>query len=156
MSSVRTRSRRLTPDEVDRIIELRLRGVSVRQVAEELDTTTRTVQTQWTKWRTKDAEERNEQLHAIRAGYVAQQEALADAATVDAMQTAEPGERARAIEAATKARMAAAKLQGLDVQRIEHTGADGGPIEVADPKAELIARLARLAPTEDGDDAADA
>jgi hypothetical protein len=155
MQTARNIRRRLTPDDIDRIVEMRLRGYTVKQTAEALDTTTRTVQTHWTRYRLKDAEERKANLDAIRAGYVAQQEALADAATADALDSPDPGERARAIDAATKARMAAAKLQGLDVQRVEHTGADGGPIEVADPKAELLARLARLAPAEDDDDAAD-
>jgi transposase-like protein len=140
------RSRRLTPDEIDRIIELRLRGVSVRNVAAELDTTTRTVQTHWTRYRQKDAADRVKKLDAIRAGYAAQQEELADAATLDALDSTDPSERARAIDAATKARMSAAKLQGLDVQRVEHTGADGGPIQVTDPKLELLERLRRLAP----------
>jgi hypothetical protein len=147
------RARRLTPDEIDRIVDLRLRGVPVRQVADMLETTTRTVQTHWTRFRERDAKERDKKLHAVRAGYVAQQEALADAATRDALDADDTGERARAIDAATKARMAAAKLQGLDVQRVEHTGADGGPIEVIDPKAQLLERLARLAPEET--DAAD-
>jgi DNA-binding NarL/FixJ family response regulator len=142
----RDRSRRLTPDEIDRIIELRLRGVSVRNVAAELDTTTRTVQTHWTRYRQKDAVDRVKKLDAIRAGYAAQQEELADAATLDALESTDPSERARAIDAATKARMSAAKLQGLDVQRVEHTGADGGPIQVTDPKLELLERLRRLAP----------
>jgi len=151
MSHPDGRARRLTPDEIDRIVEMRLRGVPVRAVAEALDTTTRTVQTHWTRFREKDAKDRDKKLHAVRAGYVAQQEALADAATRDALDTDEPGERARAIDAATKARMAAAKLQGLDVQKVEHTGADGGPIQVVDPKQELLERLARLAPDEDTD-----
>jgi hypothetical protein len=139
----------MTPDEVEQIITLRLRGVSVREVATILQTTTRTVQLQWTKWRTKDAIERESEIAAIRAGYIAQQEALADAATSDAFDAEDPMQRARAIEAATKARMAAAKLAGLDVTRVEHTGKDGGPIEVADPKADLLARLARLAPEDE-------
>lgn len=139
------RKRRLTLDEIDRIIELRLMGMSVRDTAKEVDTTARTVHVHWTKFRQKDAAERKKQLDAIRAGYVAQQEALADAATFDALDTDEPGDRARAIDAATKARMAAARLQGLDAARIEHTGADGGPIQVTDPKTELEERLRRLA-----------
>jgi transposase-like protein len=139
-------TRRLTPDEIDRIVELRLKGVPVRQVADALDTTTRTVMLHWTRFRERDAKERDKKLSAVRAGYAAQQEALADAATRDALDSDDPAERARAIDAATKARMAAAKLQGLDVQKVEHTGADGGPIQVTDPKEELLARLARLAP----------
>jgi transposase-like protein len=144
-------AKRLTPEEVEQIIALRIRGLSVHEVARRLDNTTRTVHNHWTKWRIKDAETRDAELAAIRAGYIAQQEALADVATTDAFDAKDPMLRARAIEAATKARMAAAKLAGLDVAEVEHTGKDGGPIEVADPKEDLLARLARLAPEESGE-----
>ena len=52
--------RRLTPDERDRIVEMRLRGVPVRTVAAEIDTTTKTVQRVWSAYLDETAQERAE------------------------------------------------------------------------------------------------
>jgi transposase-like protein len=147
-----TPRKRLTPDERDRIIEMRLDRVPVRTIAAEIKTTTRTVQETWKRWLRETAEERRAVLDESRAEAIARLDRIATDARLGALRARRDGDDsavARYLDTEQRALVAGAKLEGLDMPtRIEHTGADGGPIEVMDPKAELLARLARLQPPE--------
>jgi transposase-like protein len=141
-------SKRLTPDEKERIIELKLNRVSVRTIAEDVGTTTRTVQETWKRWLRDTSTERAAALEEARTEAVARLDRIATDArhgAIRARRDGDDGAVARYLDSEQRAIVAAAKLEGLDLPtRVEHTGADGGPIAVTDPKADLVARLARL------------
>lgn len=149
MSSTR---KRITPDERDRIIEMKLDRVPVRSIAATVDTSPRTVQETWKKWLRDTAAERAAALEESRAEAVARLDRIATDARLGAIRARKDGDDAavaRYLDTEQRALVAAAKLEGLDLPtRVEHTGPAGGPIEVVDPKAELLARLARLTPAE--------
>jgi transposase-like protein len=140
--------KRLTPEERDRIIEMRLDRVPVRAIAVDVKTTTRTVQETWKRWLRETAEERRAALEESRTEAVARLDRIATDARLGALRARRDGDDAavaRYLDTEQRAIVAAAKLEGLDLPtRVEHTGADGGPIELVDPKAELVARLTRL------------
>ena len=142
--------KRLTPEERDQIIELKLDRVSVRNIAVMVKTSTRTVQQVWNKWLRDTAAERAAALEESRTEAIARLDRIATDARHGALRARSDGDDAavaRYLDTEQRALVAAAKLEGLDLPtRIEHSGIDGGPIEVTDPKAELLARLARLEP----------
>lgn len=164
------RASRIEPDKLDRIIELRLRGVPVRQVAEQVDVAPSTVQRAWNRWLEDAAEEHAERLEQIRSEQVARYRRIAreaweryDAA-VRAYQLAEDAKASAmhhrvAVSALTEARNAdreVDRILGLAApNRTEVTGKDGGPIAMSDPKADLVALLDRLAPQDDPTDNGD-
>lgn len=152
--------RRLTPDERDRIVEMRLRGVPVRTVAAEIDTTTKTVQRVWSAYLDETAQERAEATERTRSELIARQDRIArdahrryEAAVADATTAAEPKDAAAfqrvALAALAEERQALREIERLTgaaaPTRTEVTGRDGGPIELEGPKERLAALLSNLA-----------
>jgi pyruvoyl-dependent arginine decarboxylase (PvlArgDC) len=117
--------RRLTPEEREQIITLRLQGVPVRKVAELLPTTTATVVAVTKKYLAERSEEFDAKADATIEKIVARHLAAADAAAVAAEAALAAGEDRTAAGwfAEERARLdAVAKLAGLFIERVETTG----------------------------------
>jgi transposase-like protein len=119
----RSSGRRLTPDEKERIVEMRLRGTPVREVAKAIPTTTRTVVSTFKEWCVERAAEFADELEPTRAATIARLERIADDAR-RAYDTAEKdGDRARFLAEERQALATLAKLSGFEAPaRVEHTG----------------------------------
>lgn len=123
MSERRSSGRRLTPDEKERIVELRLRGVPVRQVAADIPTTTRTVVDVFKAWCAQRAEEFADELEPTRAAMIARLERIADDARKAYDAAEKDGDKARYLAEERQALTALAKLAGLEApSKIEHSG----------------------------------
>lgn len=64
----RTTASRLTQEERELIVELRLNAVPVREVARRINTTPKTVMRWWNKYLEESAQARTEKLNVIREG----------------------------------------------------------------------------------------
>lgn len=159
-------SKRLTPDESARLIEMKLDRVPVLRIASELGCSTATVQTRWNKWLEEQERElgekgrRHHQLVLERLDKVAADARAGHRLAVAMVGRTEDGAEFPAPDLAAAARFLAeerqamkeyARLAGMDhAQRLEVSGPAGGPIEVADPKVVLRARLAAMTPAPPG------
>ena len=127
----RTTARRLTEEEREEIVALRLRGVSVRKTAELVGTTTRTVQTTWTKWLVERRKWFAEELASEHALLVSRLLRVADEASKKAATAEKDGDQARFLAEERQALLAAARLLGVEApQRVEHSGEVGGGFTV--------------------------
>jgi transposase-like protein len=134
--------KRLTPEERDRIIELKLNRVPVRTIAEQVGCQPKTVQATWTRWLAETAAERAESLEAVREEMIQRQQRVSTDARVGAIRARNADDfsaEARFLAEDRQALREIARLQGLDgAQRVELTGADGGAIRVeADVEGDL-------------------
>lgn len=122
----RSSGRRLTPDEKERIVEMRLRGTPVREVANAIPTTTRTVVSTFKEWRIERAAEFAAEVEPIRASTIARLERIADDAR-RAYDTAEKdADRARYLAEERQALAVLAKLSGFEAPtKVEHSGTIG-------------------------------
>lgn len=114
----------LTPDERERIIDLRLRGTSVRTVAAEVGCTTRTVVEVMKKYLAERALAYSAKTDATLARLVTRHLAAADAAAAAAEQAEMDGDHQTAAKylAEERARLQeVAKLSGLYVERVEQS-----------------------------------
>jgi IS30 family transposase len=126
-------ARRLTPDEVDQIVELRLAGVPVRAVAREVNTSPKTVQRRWHQYLRASAKERAEALAETREEIVQRFTQLADSARREANAALEVGDQSGAVKWSEQERHALrelARVQGLDVATINLTGGTDNTLEV--------------------------
>ena len=123
--SRRSSGRRLTPEEQERIIALRLSGVAVRQVATEIPTTTKTVVDTFKRYLGERAVEFAAETDQERAKILSRLERIADSAAHLAQHAEKEGDRARAMGEERQALAAMAKLLGLEVQKVEHSGDTG-------------------------------
>ena len=115
----------LTPDERDRIVELRLNRVPVRAIAAEVGCTTKTVMTWWKRWLAETAAERTKHLEAARTEAVARLDKVAADSRLGVLKARRDSDataEARFLTVEQNAILAAAKLSGLYVERIEQTG----------------------------------
>jgi hypothetical protein len=71
------RQKRLTPDEIDRIVSLKLDRVRVSVIAREVDCDPKTVQLWWHKWLDDASIERRAQLERSRTEQIARFESVA-------------------------------------------------------------------------------
>lgn len=137
------KGKRLSPDERDRIIELRLNRVPVRQVAAELGCHTRTVTRAWHSWLAETAEERAAVLELQREELIQRHERVATDARIGLQRARRDGDlaaEARFLAEDRQALREIARIQGLDApQRLELAGPYGGPIRV---DAEVDANVA--------------
>lgn len=120
---------RLTPEERERIVELRLQRVPVRTVAEEVGTSTKTVVAVWQKYLQERAQRDPAELERRRAEVVLRLEQTAtDArrAYVRAMRDSDMTAARGFLAEERNALMALSRIDGLDVQRVEHSGEVGG------------------------------
>lgn len=143
--------RRLTPDERDRIIEMRLNRVPVRKVAELIGCQSKTVQLTWKKWLAETAAERAEALEETREELIQRMEQIATDARVGAQTANSVADQSAEVRFLAEERAALreiARLTGSDAPvKIEHTG------EVAiaaSPIERLTAALDKLLPAEEG------
>lgn len=159
-------SKRLNPDELARLIELKLDRVPVLEIASELGCSTATVQTRWNEWRAKrtaEMDEDNKSAHALqldRLDRVAAHARSGHRMALAMVGHTEDGEEYPAPDLAAAGRFLAeerqalkeyARLAGMDhARKLEVSGPKGGPIEVADPKVALRARLAAMTPAPPG------
>lgn len=124
----------------ERILELRIRGLSHTKIAAKLDldqsTVTRALQRAMTRM-IESTREKAEQVRDLEATRLDQMlDGVWEGATHGDVQ---------AIDAVVKLMNRRAKLYGLDAPaRQEVTGADGGPIAIDDARALLAAKLAAL------------
>lgn len=119
---------RLSPDQRDRIVEMRLDRVPVRTIAKEVGCTPRTVMLWWKKWLAEVSEERRAELEGARTEALARLDKVAEDARKGALRARsndDPAAEARFLNIEQQAIMSAAKLEGLDVQKVEHSGAVG-------------------------------
>ncbi len=151
--------KRLTPEERDRIVDLRLNRVSVRQTAAEVGCQTKTVQRVWHAWLAETAAERAETLELAREELIQRHQRVATDARLGAIRARRDGDlsaEARFLAEDRQALREIARLQGLDgPQRVEVSGPDAGPIRVeadldlsaedVDPVAKVGAFLDALA-----------
>ncbi len=117
-------ARRLTPDERERIVELRLAGVPVRTVAAEVGTTTKTVMATTKRELAERARAFSAKTDATLAKLVSRHLSAADSAAIAAEQALTRGDDAAAVRhmAEERARLQeVAKLSGLYIERIEST-----------------------------------
>lgn len=145
------RRMKITPEQLEQILELRISGVSVRETARRVGVNPRTVQERWNQYLEAEAEARGDRLRSVRAQYVLQLERIVERAlTAPDVPGDEDDEEGapdpRMLAEATKAIQAAAKLQGLEAAtKLEHSGPDGGPVEVVSPVDRLAEFLERTA-----------
>lgn len=161
--AAKTRKPRITPQQIDDIVALRLRGVSVRETAKRVGVTTATVQKRYKEYLAEIAADRADRLDHEREEAIARFQMAADAAW-DAYQlslvpistydkegnflgeTVKPDPRLLAEFRMNAAEVA--KLTGSYAPaRTELTGKDGGPLELDSPAAKLAAMLDSLART---------
>ena len=116
----RTPARRLTQEEKERIIELRLRGTSIRNTAEAIPTTTNTVQTVFRKYLKERAAEFREETDPMRAHIVERLLRIANDAA-KAAKDADDGMKSRYLAEERQALVALGKWFEGPV-RIEHSG----------------------------------
>jgi hypothetical protein len=159
-------SKRLTPDESARLIEMKLDRVPVLRIAEELGCSTATVQTRWNKWLEDQEKElgekarRHHQLVLERLDKVAADARAGHRLALNMVGRDDDGNEYLAPDLSAAARFLAeerqamkeyARLAGMDhAQRLEVSGPKGGPIEVVDPKVALRELLAASAPATPG------
>jgi transposase-like protein len=119
----RSSGRRLTPDEKERIVEMRLRGTPVREVAAAIPTTTRTVVSTFKEWCVERAAEFADEVEGTRAATIARLERIADDAR-RAYEVAErDGDKARFLAEERQALSTLAKLAGFEAPaKVEHSG----------------------------------
>lgn len=118
--------KRLTPDEHDRIIELKLDRVPVRSIAEQVGCTLQTVQRTWHKWLADTAEERSAALEATREELIQRQQRIASDARKGAMLARgsnQPANEVRFLAEERAALREIARLTGSDAPtKVEQTG----------------------------------
>lgn len=123
--AIGSKGRRLTPEERDQIIQLRLNRVPVRTVAEQMECTTKTVVEVWKKFWAEESVRRADQLENERSLQMGRMDQIASDARrsyVTAMREKDFGAAARFL---AEERMALAQLQrvsGLEHVKVEHTG----------------------------------
>jgi transposase-like protein len=119
--------KRLTPDERERIVELKLNRVPVRKIAEEVGTTTTSVQRVWNSYITATAAERSSRLSETREELVQRHERIATDARYGAMRARRDGNavaEARYLGEERAALREVARLTGADAPtKIESDGA---------------------------------
>lgn len=116
----RSPGRRLTPEEKEQIVELRLRGMSVRKVADAIPTTTSTVQREFKKYLRARADEFREETDPIRAHLIERLFRIANDAA-RAAKDADDGLRSRYLAEERQALAQVAKFFEGPIQ-IEHSG----------------------------------
>jgi acyl-CoA reductase-like NAD-dependent aldehyde dehydrogenase len=118
--------KRLTPDEHDRIIELKLDRVPVRAIAEQVSCTVQTVQRTWHKWLADTAAERSAALEGTREELIQRQQRIAADARRGAMSARKAGRGTEEVRFLAEERAALreiARLTGSDAAtKIEQTG----------------------------------
>ena len=121
----RDTGRRLTPEEREQIITLRLRGVSVRQVAAEVETSTKTVVKVTKEFLAERAAAFSARTDATLNKLVARHLAAADASALAADRAAELDDHQTAAKYLSEERarlQEVAKLSGLYIERVEQSG----------------------------------
>lgn len=119
-------SRRLTPEERERIIEMRLAGVPVRQVSAEVQVSTKTVVAVTKAYLRERSAAFSAKTDATLAKLVTRHLAAADAAALSAEQALARGDDPTAAKmwAEERARLVeVGKLAGLYTERVEQTSA---------------------------------
>ena len=119
------KARRLTPDERERIVTLRLSGVSIREVAKQIPTTTATVQAVFRAYMEERSAQFASEVELERAKILSRLERIANDAAFLALSAEKEGDRTRAMAEERQALAQMAKLLGIDVQRVEHSGEAG-------------------------------
>lgn len=117
--------RRLTPEEREQIIALRLQGIPVRTVAAQINTSTKTVVSVTKAFLAERAQAFSAKTDATLNKLVGRHLAAADAAAVEAERATELGDHNAAAKylAEERARLQeVAKLSGLYIERVEQTG----------------------------------
>jgi transposase-like protein len=117
--------RRLTPEEREQIIALRLQGVPVRTVAAQINTSTKTVVAVTKAFLAERAAAFSAKADATLNKLITRHLAAADSAAVEAERATELGDHQSAAKylAEERARLQeVAKLSGLYIERVEQTG----------------------------------
>lgn len=123
-----SRRRRITDDQADEIVRLRLQGLSVRDTAARVGVNKQTVQAEYNAYRREVAAELSAaELAELRAEAVTRHERAMAAAWEAWIATGKP-------EYLTAHQRSAAQLDEVTgvkaAARVEHSGPHGGPIEV--------------------------
>jgi acyl-CoA reductase-like NAD-dependent aldehyde dehydrogenase len=130
--------KRLTPEERDRIIELKLDRVPVREIAELVDCTVTTVQRTWHAWLDSTAKERAGKLERVRQELIQRQQRIASDARRGAARARGEGKAAdeqRFLAEERAALREIARMTGSDAPtKIEQTGS---PLQVLWIKEEV-------------------
>ena len=122
-------AKRLTPDEKEAIVELRLNRVPVRRVAEQVACTTQTVVRVWKQWLSESAAERAAALEETREELIQRHQRAAKDAREGVLRSQRASDcaaevRYLAAEAASLKEIA--RLTGSDAPaKIEHSGETG-------------------------------
>jgi hypothetical protein len=118
--------KRLTPEERERIIEMKLNRVPVRAIAAQIGATTRTVQETWRKWIEATAAERAGRLESTREELIQRHDRIATDARVGVLRArrdADSAAEARFLAEERAALREIARLTGSDApQRLDHSG----------------------------------
>jgi transposase-like protein len=133
-------NKRLTPDERERIVELRLNRVPVRTVATEVGCQTKTVQAVWKRWLDETSAERSASLERTREELVQRHERIATDARLGYLRARRDNDRAAEVRYLAEERNALREIARL-------TGADA-PVQVAHTHVTLDAldaEISRLA-----------
>ncbi len=121
----RLSARRLAPEQVDELIELRLSGHSVNGVAAAIGCDRKTVLRHWHKHLDAIARERVGRTERHRAEAVVRLTRIAEDArrnATHALDREDDAAAARYLALERQALMDIAKLEGVEVQRVEHSG----------------------------------
>lgn len=118
--------KRLTPEERERIIELKLDRVPVREIAQVIDCTVTTVQKVWHQWLDSTAKERASRLERVRQELIQRHQRIAADARRGANRArteGKAGDETRFLSEERAALREIARLTGSDAPtKIEQSG----------------------------------
>ena len=126
-----TNNKRLTPEEKERIIEMRLNRVPVRSVAEQLNVNPSTVQRTWGRYIKNAMTERIGALEETRETLIQRQDRIATDARIGVIRSRRDGDSAAEARFLSEERASLreiARLTGSDAPtKVEHNTPEGVP-----------------------------
>lgn len=134
-------TRKLTPDQIEEIVELKLQRVPVRKIAEQVGTSPQTVQKRWKQYLRQRADERRDDLEAQMEEALARLEKNATDARRGFLRATREGEERDAAAYLAQERAALVEIAKLGPVR------DSEPMQAARVAAAVEAELAKSAQT---------
>lgn len=148
----------LTVEQKQNIVDLRLAGVTVRQIQDQTGHSTNTVQKVWSDYLTQSAVDRRDEVEARREELILRHERIADRARLEAakfrrkvdqesgrvLEDGNPSAYARLLREERDALREVARLTGADAPvRVEHSGSVG--VDLSPDREALFHRMMNLA-----------
>lgn len=139
-------AKKLTPEDHDRIIEMKLNRVPVRSIAQEIDCSPRIVQDHWNRYLADTAAERAARAETLRVEAVARLEQIAADCRLGALRTRAANQHTNCIRYLNAERatlVAIAQIEGVgEPLKVEHSGTvEVSPAEEQQKAIDVVRRL---------------